>query len=161
MVAATGCLTSDDADGTINNTTNNTSNNTSNISTPSNPINNSSDVPNNATAYLTKQMRMSDDKKSMTFVFDESSDGDKWELVMAPEGILILTEDEHIIPIDVPDNYPGIRRWVFESGSAGKTILNFNYIVEETGKSINNIIYIIEVDGSGEITIISTLYERL
>lgn len=166
-VAAAGCLSSDGGNSTINNidkTTNN-ANNTSNItdyfSVPANPINNTSYVPENASAYLTKQVRVSDDKKSVVFVFDESSTDDKWELIMEPRTVLKISTDEHIIPENVPETHPGIHVWVFESIGPGKTIMNFNYIVEETGKSINNLIYIIEVNDSGEISIISVLHERL
>ncbi len=168
MVAAAGCLSSDDGNNTTNNTANNTTNNTTNLSEllenfsmPSNPINNTSYVPENATAYLTKQIRVSEDKKSIVFVFDESSTGDKWEYIMEPRTVLKVTTDEHFTPEDVPETNPGIHVWVFESAGTGKTILNFNYMVQETGKSINNLIYIIEVNNSGEISIISVLHERL
>ncbi|MBZ3935960.1 protease inhibitor I42 family protein [Methanimicrococcus blatticola] len=163
-VAATGCLTSDDGTNTTNKTindTNNTSNLTDQFSTPANPINNTSYVPDNASAYLTKQVRVSDDKKSVVFVFDESSTGDKWELIMEPRTVLSIETDEHVTPENAPETYPGIHVWVFESIGPGKTIMNFNYIVEETGKSINNLIYIIEVNNAGEISIISVLHERL
>ncbi|WNY22986.1 hypothetical protein MmiHf6_02820 [Methanimicrococcus hongohii] len=154
-VTAAGCLSSDDGNGSAN-VTNNTSNNTTN-----NPANSSNTIDlDNSSAYLIKQMKIANDSKSVAFAFDENST-DRWELIMEPQGILVLTEDEHLSPENAENEYVGLHYWNFTAGSTGKTILDFNYVVGENGKSINHIIYIMEVDSSGNIHVISTLYERL
>lgn len=107
-------------------------------------------------------MLIEDDKKSVIFLFNENATGSNvWRLIMAPEGVLRIVEDEFIIPIDAPEGVPGIHHWTFESLAPGKTILSFEYMIGDTGVPTDKVLIIIEVDKNNEIHIISTLYERL
>ncbi|WNY28522.1 hypothetical protein MmiEs2_07130 [Methanimicrococcus stummii] len=161
-VAAAGCLSNDgNESANTSNYTNITNDSVNaNVSAANNSSGANASEYKNSTAYLIKQVRISDDKKTITFVFDET-DEDKWALIMEPQGVLILQEDLYIPPEKPEETDSGIHVWVFESGKAEKTILDFNYVVQKEDKSINHIIYIIEVNNAGEISIKSLLHERL
>ncbi|MDR2944547.1 MAG: protease inhibitor I42 family protein [Methanosarcinales archaeon] len=171
-VAVAGCVDSGNnttPDNKNNTTLDNETKNMSDLSaiiedfgTPITPINNSSSVPENGLSYLRKQTKISDDRQSIMFVFDEAPDGDKWEMTTAPRNLLTLTTDRVIVPEEKDaEGSPNLHVWILETGDkSGQVIMNFNYIVEETGKSINNIYYVIQIGESGNINIISILYER-